>query len=315
MDGNLRLAEFDNDFEIKWLSQDDRINNFIIFEDDIIYTVYRTKTVSLNLTDFTINYEVREPITIFKSSLDKPFYYDYDRDSFFKFDLKKGKMLRVSSNKKLNGLIKIIGDCQIHYQSGSINLYNKTDFSLLWQKNLSEIASYTNWDGEHKGEVNNVYSYKDKIIVVAGDSILALEMNNGKIQWQTTYNDFQPYTLHIVKNIGYLCRGAYYSLIDLDTGEKLLEVMLLRPFDLNSKHKSANVAMVRSDMTYHEGYFYFTDTHEGQSYLGKIESQTGVVEGYQILEGINSNIHPPKFHDDKMFLLDSESNLHIYKKD
>ena len=231
------------------------------------------------------------------------------------FDIKKKTFIKKYIDSKIP-LFFICQDCFVCRNSiAEVSVFNFKIQKQLWQKDLSEITSYTDWDGEHKGEIYNVYSYKNRIIVVAGNSVLSLEKDNGVIEWQTTYDDFQPHTLHIVENIGYLCRGAYYSLINLNTGEKLLEIKLLRPFNLSLKYKNSNVAMVRSDMTYHEGYFYFTDKSEEHRYLGKIEPQTGIVEEYQILEGITSSIHPPKFHKDKMFLLDSESNLHIYQKD
>lgn len=202
---------------------------------------------------------------------------------------------------------------------GKISLYNYNTQNEVWQQDLSEITSYKDWWGEHKGEVKRVYSYKDKVILTAGDSVLSLDLETGKRLWQVRYNslDFTPLTLHIVNNVAYLSKGAYYSAIDLDKGVKLVEIMLQRPFDLDSQYWQANLAMVGSDMTFHEGYFYFSDRDKDRKhyFLAKMKPETGIIEDYQILDGITSNLAPPKFYNDKMFLLDSRTTLHIYEKE
>src|SRR5690606_10350408 len=103
---------------------------FIFLNEELIYMVYKVKIVSRRMEGFILNYEFNDvPLILSPKNCDDRYLYDNTKKlGFFKFDLKKGKILRVSSNEKLNGLIKIIGDYLIHYQSGSINLYDKTDF-------------------------------------------------------------------------------------------------------------------------------------------------------------------------------------------
>ncbi|GIZ16541.1 hypothetical protein [Capnocytophaga catalasegens] len=152
-----------------------------------------------------------------------------------------------------------------------------------------------------------MYLYENKLIVVAGNSVLAMDIEKGNIIWQVKYDDFQPFTLHINNNFAYLSKGAFYSVIDLEKGEKVLETMLFRPFDHDEKYEKANLAMVGSDMTFYNNYLYFSDKHKGKYYLAKLNPQTAKIEEYQFLEEITSNLHPPKFYDDKMFLLDNKS--------
>lgn len=222
----------------------------------------------------------------------------------------------VSEEDDIKGCINLTTDNYIITQYNShIYTYQKSDFSLFWQKDISEIASYTDWDGKHQGNIKNVYLFEDKLIVTAGGSVLALNIENGEMLWQVKYTDFQPLTLHINGKFAYLARGVFYSVIDLEKGEKILETMLIRPFDHDKKYEKANLAMVGSDMTFYDNYLYFSDKHKGQYYLAKLNPQTGKIEDFQFLEGITSNLHPPKFYENKMFLQDNENNLFIYERD
>lgn len=231
------------------------------------------------------------------------------------FDLKQKQFYMKNIEAKYPEMF-IKDDFFICTDKGEISLYNYNTQNKVWQQDLSEITSYKDWWGEHKGEVKRVYSYKDKIIVSAGKSVLALELETGTILWQIKFEYSRPIELYIVGNTAYLGSGVYYSGIDLDMGIELFEMEVQRPFDINPKYPNSNLAVIAgSEMTYREGYFYFTDKTEKYYYLAKMKPETGIIEDYQILDGITSNLAPPKFHDNKMFLLDSRNTLHIYEKE
>jgi len=313
-DGYLKLAEFDNNYEIIWQTKDNKVNNFIVFRNNLIYTKYKTKTVSINYKNYSTNYEVDKPIYILQDSCDEKFYYGFDEKGFFKLDLQNGKFVSRFLKENLNGWVKLIDDFLVYrpFLTGTVMFLNKNNFSIVWQKDLSEITSYNDWDGDHKGEISNVYKYNNQLIVLSGNCVLALAIDTGEILWKLSYKGFTPYTLHIIDNKGYFAKGAFYSVIDLEKGEKILDTMIDNIFNREKNYQN-NYAMVGSDITYHKGKIYFSDKQNGKYYLFCLNPEIGIIEDYMYLEDIDSNLAPPKFHKGKMFLLDSKSTLHIFE--
>lgn len=301
-----------------FVSEQELINQFSIVGDILLYSSYNedfTRIYNLNSNKEIVLDVYFYGVQLFSPYIYDNFYYNLSEyDNNFIYDLQTGKVVFKCINK-IQGTIQLNENkCIVTKKDTHIYTYQKSDFSLLWQKDIREIASYTDWDGKHQGNIKNAYLFEDKLIVTAGGSVLALNIENGEILWQVKYTDFQPLTLHINGKYAYLARGVFYSVIDLETGEKLLETMLIRPFDHDKKYEKANLAMVGSDMTFYDNYLYFSDKHKGQYYLAKLNPHTGKIEDFQFLEGITSNLHPPKFYENKMFLQDNENNLFIYEK-
>lgn len=319
LDNEKILGEFSLDGRLLWKTEPSNIYyrysirpNFILYyrgnKEQKLYILNRKTKNILKIEDINLN--ITDDNCYWGDIL-----VSFVDDRIIKYSLSSFSIL---SNDKDNieGYINLITDNHIVSSTKSdVYMYIKNDFSLLWQKDLSEITSYTDWDGKHQGNVKNVYLYENKLIVVAGNSVLAMNIETADILWQIKYNDFQPFTLHINNHFAYLSKGVFYSVIDLEKGEKVLETMLIRPFDHDPEYEKANLAMVGSDMTFYDNYLYFSDKHKGRYYLAKLNPHTAQIEEYQFLEEVKSNLAPPKFYDDKMFLLDSNNNLFIYERE
>lgn len=318
LDNEKILGEFSLDGKLLWKTEPSNIcYRYNIRPEFILYYKERKKQ-ELHILDR----KTKNTLKIANVNLNitnDPCYWDnilvsFSDDKIIKYDLNTYTIISEEEDN-IEGYIHFTTNNYIITSTNShIYIYIKNDFSLLWQKDLGEITSYTDWDGYHKGDVKNVYLFENKLIVVAGNSVLAMNIENGNILWQIKYNDFQPFTLHINANFAYLSKGVFYSVIDLEKGEKVLETKLVRPFDHDDRYQNANLAMVGSDMTFYDNSLYFSDKHKGRYYLAKLNPQTAQIEDYQFLDDVKSNLHPPKFHNDKMFLLDSNNNLFIYDK-
>src|SRR5690606_18855426 len=101
----------------------------------------------------------------------------------------------------------------------NIYIYNKTDFSLLWQQNFAKVAEYQEIDGEHVlGKIREVYCYKESIVVLTQLFIFRVEIQTGKIICQQKLPaGFMVLSIH--KNKAYGCYGYHCIEIDLDTLE------------------------------------------------------------------------------------------------
>lgn len=306
-----------NDFHIKWKIENQKygfiiLNNKIVCNNIIIYNVegkleYKHQGIeefyNIEIFDIKNNFVLYKTVN---EDEEKILYHIFDIDAKIFIKINIGcptPVLFISKSKLL---------CKTR---NLLSVYEYDTEKILWQKDLSEITSYTDWDGKHQGNVKNVYLYENKLIVVSGNSVLAMNIETADILWQIKYDDFQPFTLHINNHFAYLSKGVFYSVIDLEKGEKVLETMLIRPFDHDPEYEKANLAMVGSDMTFYDNYLYFSDKHKGEYYLAKLNPHTAKIEEYQFLEEVKSNLAPPKFYDNKMFLLDSNNNLFIYERE
>jgi len=88
------------------------------------------------------------------------------------------------------------------------------------------LGSYIDYDGEHQGQIKQVYSYKNQIIVSITRGVVSFELKTGKLLWHVKFEDFNPNELHLSGNKAYLAKGIFYAAIDLDKGEKILETNL-----------------------------------------------------------------------------------------
>lgn len=310
VEGVLKLAEFDSSFNIKWFTQDSMVNNFVVYENNIIYTVYRTKTVSINFEDLSVNYETKEPITIFNNSLDNSFYYDYDKDNFLRFDMKKGEVIKMPSKEKLTGLMKVLGMYIIHYKSTRICIYNKTDFSLLWQKDLSKKMRYEHEGKVVQGEIKQVKQYKNSLIVVSDGGIIRLALDTGDILW-----NIKSYTrtMEIVDETGYCCSGLSLWKLNLESGENSdygWEYNRLPDIEWQGR----TYWPIGHEVIYHEGLLWYAVYASGHSFLVAINPHDGHYEWVHHVD-TNEKIESPRFHNNNMFLLDTGGTLHIYKKE
>ncbi|MFK8308391.1 hypothetical protein ACI76O_11875, partial [Capnocytophaga cynodegmi] len=183
------------------------------------------------------------------------------------------------------------------------------DFSLLWQKNLSDITSYKDYDGSLKqGEIREIYSYNNTLIVLTQVFILRLHIETGEI----IYSLRLPaglMTLSIEGDKAYGCYGYHYMEIDLEKGE-LINFVRLENALLNGKEYNA----IMNKASYKDGFVFHGLRLEGGQYaVGAINTKTGNREWISLLS-VNM-VEKIEFHDDKMFISDTGGNLFIYQRD
>ncbi|GIZ14680.1 hypothetical protein [Capnocytophaga catalasegens] len=181
--------------------------------------------------------------------------------------------------------------------------------SLLWQKDLSKITSYTEWDGtEEKGEIREIYSYNDTLIVLTQVFILRINLQTGDI----IYSLRLPaglMTLSIERNKAYGCYGYHYMEIDLEKGE-LINFVRIENALLNGQEYNA----IMNKASYKDGFVFHGLRLEGSQYaVGAINTQTGNREWISPLS-VNM-VEKIEFHNDKMFISDTGGNLFIYERE
>ncbi|MBD0824022.1 hypothetical protein [Aestuariibaculum marinum] len=305
----LKLVEYDSQFNTVWDSFEDKINNFILKGNDVIYTVYNEKTISRKITDFSLNYVLEHPLIIFKKNCDDRYFYGNNkRLGFIKFDLLKGKVKTIYREKKIEGLIELIQDYIVRIYSGQLFVYNKTEFSLLWQKDFSKIAEYQEIDGSiETGEIREVYNYKDTIAVLTQLYVFKIDiLTGGIISQQKLPWGFMALSIH--KNRAYSCYGFHFIEINLDT----LEVINFQRMEYE-EHKNKPHFAIMNHPVYHEGLVFHAVRLEGGLHcVGAIDPNTGKRVWIHPI-GVY-DINSIAFHEDKMFVHDIDGTLHIYEK-
>lgn len=291
----------------------------VFTKDYLIVSLENNITSFYSLTDRKKVLELNKKLHSIFVEEDNSYIYMKNKEILYRFDKQKYVIESFPIQDK-DLLLSCLFDNNLIFEFKGHTLFSYKNHplavSLSWERDLSLIGSYTDWRGECLGSIGRVYAYKEMLIVTVGDSVLALSIDTAEVIWQIRYEYFQPLTLYIQDNQAYLAKGVFYSIIDLDKGKTILETKLRWPFGYDPEHPKKNMASVGGSlMTLHENHLYFTEIHESQHYLAKMNPKTGVIEEYQILEGISTNVGSPQFYGGNLFLLDSRNTLYIYEKE
>jgi outer membrane protein assembly factor BamB len=193
-----------------------------------------------------------------------------------------------------------------------IGVYDFKTNKQLWQVDLSEKTKRIDaFKGtEVEGIIKGVLVYKDNLIVYSDGGIASLKIEDGSLNWFTKTD---AVTFCIVGNIGYGGSNAAIYKINLNTGE-------MSGFDWKNhgmpdiEYQGKIYIPFCGDIIYHEGLLWRSWYDAGHSFLVAINPYDGHYEWIHHVD-TNEKIGSPKFHDNKMFLLDTGGTLHIYEKD
>ena len=236
--------------------------------------------------------------------------YDVKNNEVILFDLSKGKIIKEVV-AKTSGRVSFISDYHIVKNDNSyIYIYSKSDFSLLWQKDLSNFLKYDSEGKEQQGQIKQVKQYKDSLIVVSDGGVLRLALETGEIIWKA---EGYTRTMEIVGNMGYCCSSLSLWKLDLETGQESgygWEHHRLPDIEWNGRTYWPG----GHEVIYHGGLLWYSVFISGHSFLLAINPHDGHYEWVHHVE-TNEKTGSPKFHGDKMFLLDTGNTLHIYEKE
>ncbi|MFK8299069.1 hypothetical protein ACI76O_11865 [Capnocytophaga cynodegmi] len=308
-----RLYVFENQTKKNiFVSEEERVNRFDLYEDNLVYISRNEESIFLVNLKTKIKNHINKILYGLVDNYYKKnenFYIDKDEEKIYIYDLTSGNI-----TKKFDSIIigypKLNTNSHIVTQKDSyIYIYIKNDFSLLWEKNLSDITSYKDYDGSLKqGEIREIYSYNNTLIILTQVFILRLHIETGEI----IYSLRLPaglMTLSIEENKAYGCYGYHYMEIDLEKGE-LINFVRIENALLNGKEYNA----IMNKASYKDGFVFHGLRLEGGQYaVGAINTKTGNREWISLLSF--NMVEKIEFHDDKMFISDTGGNLFIYQRE
>ena len=299
--------------EVIFTSEQNWINQSCLVGDNLCYSSYDE--------DFTRIQKLTENKTIILDVLlsditsDTPYIYNNlyynlsEIDNNCIYDLVIGKEVGKCKNE-IKGFIKLnTEDYILTKKETFIYNYSKTDFSLLWQKDLSKLTQYTEWDGtEEEGKIREVYHYKDSVIVLTQMFILRIDLQTGDI----IYSLQLPaglMELSIVGDKAYGCYGYHYMEVDIEKG-KLLKFIRIE----NAVYQGKEYNAIMDSPKFHEGYVFHGVRLEGGYYaISALDAQTGKRMWIDLLG--TYMVEKIEFYENKMFVSDSGGSLYIYEKE
>ena len=207
--------------EVIFTSEQNWINQSCLVGDNLCYSSYDE--------DFTRIQKLTENKTIILDVLlsditsDTPYIYNNlyynlsEIDNNCIYDLVIGKEVGKCKNE-IKGFIKLnTEDYILTKKETFIYNYSKTDFSLLWQKEMRDFFNNEEDSKNNQLQIQEIYAYKDTFIVVTTFGTVCLKQVDGSLIWKT---DSYARTMEIVGNIGYVCTSLYFYKINLYTGEE-----------------------------------------------------------------------------------------------
>jgi outer membrane protein assembly factor BamB len=191
-------------------------------------------------------------------------------------------------------------------REGIIGRFSLSSGKCIWQTDLKTLPG-TSTSSVTSAAIDQIYAIGESIIVVAELLICRLNQSDGRLIWKQDFH-YRPVALTFQNSHGYIVTGHHYAVIDLHSGNLLI--------DKNLEDFTFHQQKLQFDgygRIYHEGLVWCCLHTNGYYFVAAIYPEDGSVVW---LEHVNTrySIHPPRFHEDKMYILDTGGNLHIYQK-
>ena len=301
--------------EVIFTSEQNWINRSCLVGDNLCYSSYDedfTRIQKLDNNKSIILDVLLSDITSDTPNIYNNLYYNLSEiDNNCIYDLVIGKEVGKCKNE-IKGFIKLNTDNHIvtgKYLQTYIYIYIKTDFTLLWQKNIRDIFNEEDRENNQL-QIQEIYAYKNTFIIVTTFGTVCLKQVDGSLIWKT---DSYARTMEIVGNIGYVCTSLSLYKINLDTGEESGYGWIHdRLPDFEYGDRSYWPAGHR--VVYHNGFLWYLVYDAGDSFIIAINPETGDYEWIHKVDTYEK-ADEIQFYEDKMFVSDTGGYLHIYEKE
>lgn len=195
------------------------------------------------------------------------------------------------------------------------------NFQLIWQYNFSEECRFINYDKIDRdenellpGQIDYITPYgEDKIIVSCKWSkTFCIELATGKILWENMYTGNREYI--IIDDIGFVyTNGGSINKIDLKTGESLHSDKRFHLLPEMPYYNDLHISTATNGMVYHDGLLWARIYSNGYSFIVAINPYDYHYEWIHRVE-TKEKVMNIRFHDNRMYLHTSGSELYIYEK-
>lgn len=179
------------------------------------------------------------------------------------------------------------------------------DFNnIIWQKEFSE-----NIEGE-------ILTYKDKLLVsLSNGDFVCLEQETGQEVWRC--KEVYGYHKIIKGQFSYQNRGRYFSIINLEQGKKICDINVE---EFNRKEEifpSSSDVLTKDDRLYFlsPGYSGKCPAVGSFNFITKTYDWIHRFEGFKDSYGGFSGTNCLQYHDGKLYVLTSDSVLHIFDEE
>ena len=297
------------DMETLWESPESKVYSFVVINDLLIYSIYRGKTVARNLKNLEVEvYSYPYPLLLSNDEISNGYFVGNVKGvGFLKFDLNNGALVELYKNERINHSIKQLNGKILSYNSEKLFSYN-SKMSIAWQLDISDLCAYDVGDGLEKAELSNIYSDDEFVYLLAGLSVVKASIQSGEIIWHTKLNTAQSRGL-IHDGYLYTTSNAYINKIDCQTGKILYQV----GFDYIFIDNERDLGPIMEFVWYKDSIWTVMDSNP--SALIEINPNDGSYKSVIPLKdlGIARDCHMPRFHDNRMYILDFDNTLHIFE--
>ena len=307
----LDVCSIEDESEIIFISEEKKVNYYSIYGDNLIYISRdEDSTFLVNLKSKNKNQIDEILYDLVDNYYKKNENYYCDNNHVYIYDLLSGNIVKIIK-KTIIGYPKLNTDDYIITNNNIyIYVYLKTDFSLLWQKEMRDFFNNEEDSKNNQLQIQEIYAYKDTFIVVTTFGTVCLKQVDGSLIWKT---DSYARTMEIVGNIGYVCTSLSLYKINLDTGEESGYGWIHNRLpDFEYGDRSYWPAGHR--VVYHNGFLWYLVYDAGDSFIIAINPETGDYEWIHKVDTYEK-ADEIQFYEDKMFVLDTGGYLHIYEKE
>ena len=178
-----------------------------------------------------------------------------------------------------------------------------------WRLDASKLGSYVNVFGKKElGAFTTLVSYKSIIVAeITGIFLLGIDSLKGDIIWKRHFNSNLFFSFSEYNGSLHVFSYGTYSQIDILTGE------LLQTKSLETDFKSFGFSVVgHTAPAVSEKYIVLASSFEAFAIILD-RTNLQIVQRIELSGNYVPQTNTPKFHDNRLYILDAHNTLHIFE--
>ena len=232
-----------------------------------------------------------------------------------KEELLRLNLINLSNEKRAldkNLNLKNVGENRLLFSPRKSSIILAFDWQVTlksWQLDLSDLCAYDVGNGLEKAELSKIYSDDEFVYLLAGLSVVKVSIQSGEIIWHVMTHGKQSRGL-LKEGFLYASTNAYITKINTDSGELIYHRVAFDHININNEK---TFGPIQELVWYRDSIWTIMDSNP--SALIEINPNDGSYKSVIPLKdlGITRDCHMPRFHDNRMYILDFDNTLHIFE--
>lgn len=208
----------------------------------------------------------------------------------------------------LNGFWKVLNDSFfLSIKDSMLSCHSLEEGNQIWLVDITEIFAHASQNNKHES-IQKLMTFGDLLVIEStGISLLGIDIHTGQVLWIHQFDKRFFFTSSQEGAKIHAFHFGTYHEIDIKTGE------LLQTKSLEADFKSFGFSIVgHTAPAVSEKYIALASSFEANAVILDRENLQ-IIQRRELSGNYVPQTNTPKFHDNRLYILDAHNNLHIFE--